>query len=117
MSQIADLDAARAARLEAEGDPKTFVFGGREFTLPVECPVEVGDLWVKKEVLDGFRVLLGDQAEAFVALRPTNQDLDVLLPAIVKAYGFKDAGESSASNGSSPSISSRSRPTSGVSIG
>lgn len=111
-----DLDAARAARREASGEPApTIFFSEKEFTLPLEIPFEVAERMGKMgaaaesnnnlEVADGFRdvlrLLLGEQFDEFMSFRPSAQDLMALVDGVVKAYGFADAGESQASATSS----------------
>lgn len=113
-----DLDAARAARAETEDGAHDVVLGGQHFALPAELPFAVGNLWAENKTKEGLDMLLGDDAEAFWALRPSVADVTALVAGLAEEYGFGGgAGESSASNGSSPNTSSRSRPTSPVSTG
>lgn len=62
-----DLDAARAARAEAAGDPFVFVFGGEVWTLPPsrEWPLEATDALAAGHIGPAMRVLLGDQWAEF----------------------------------------------------
>lgn len=105
-----DLDAAKAARMEAAGEPHIFVFGGKEFELPHELPVRFGYLIID-DVEEAMRCVLDGQADEFWALEPSNQDISELLMQFRAVYGI-GPGESSASAGSSTNGGSRSRPTS-----
>jgi hypothetical protein len=88
-----DLDAARAAR--AESEPVTVVFGGEEFTLPPELPLEAAT--AAGEPTRFIEVMFGDQHEAFMQLRPSMNDVMTLANGIAAAYGFASVGESVAS--------------------
>jgi hypothetical protein len=130
-----DLDASRAARREADKEPPRLRFGGKEYVLPIEMPLEVLD------ELDGFeedmapttmagailricQVLLGDEAYAeFRALRPSLEDVMTLLNGpengdgnrtggILGEYGFGSPGESPAPVDSSESTGAPLKPTS-----
>ncbi len=118
-----DLDAAKAARREAKGEGPTVVFGGETFTLPVEMPFEIveelGRLQSAGEdgalagqaVLSVVRLLLGEQYKAFMAHRPSMDDLTELANGAMREYGT-GRGESLASKRSSGNTTGRSRPTS-----
>lgn len=110
-----DLDAARAARLELDPEPKTFTLAGHLYTLPAEPPLALGAMWAKGETIEGLHLLLGDeQFGAFMAGHPSSQDLDALAGAMMEMYGIT-AGESPASVSSLPKGGSRSRRTSSAS--
>lgn len=91
--RIIDLDAARAARSESE--PVIVRFGGSDYTLPAELPIEAAA--VAADPIAFLRVILGDQADAFLAAGPSMQDVAVLADGIASAYGFESVGESQAS--------------------
>jgi hypothetical protein len=107
-----DLDKARAARAEANGEAPTVTFGGEVFTLPVEMPFgiieRVGDMTKAQEQQDGLelaailsdisRMLFGERFEEFNALQPSMVDMQVLLDSVVPLYGATP-GESAASEG------------------
>lgn len=108
MGRIVDLDARRAARAEAQGEPPEVVLGGERFTLPVRLPLEALDLMADGQFRAAFRLLLADEdaVSRFFAHRPDDADLEDLM----SVYG--EPGNSSASAPSVPSIGTRSRPTS-----
>jgi hypothetical protein len=109
MARIVNLDARRAARAEAAGEPPGFILGGEEFTLPLTCPLEALDLMAEARFRDAFQILLFDDADAVERVfkhRPDDADLE----DIMSVYG--DSGESSASAPSSGRIGKRSRRTS-----
>lgn len=107
MVEAFDLDAAKAARAEVRGDPPCFLFGGQKFVLPVELPAEFS--YLLDDGKEALRFLLGDQFDDFWAHHPSRQDILELVAWVSKPLS---PGESSASAGSSPNGSSRSRPTS-----
>lgn len=96
-----DMDKARAARREAQGDQPDVTFGGTTFTFPIEMPIEVlehaalaKNAEKKKDeeklltaTLNILRVLLGKQYESFMANQPSMEDLDGLVTYIFKEYG------------------------------
>jgi hypothetical protein len=103
-----DLDVARAARLEARGEPRWFIFGGDKFEIPPELPAEFA--YLLDDPKEALRFLLVDDFDRFWKLRPSGQDLIALVGWLTKTYGAP--GESSASAGSSATGGRRSRPTS-----
>lgn len=113
-----DLDAARAARAEAQGEENTVLLGGDTFTLPLELPIELGDFLVSGRVGAFIEALLGEeQWTKFASHKPTLNDLKVLAEQLAPLYGFESPGESPASVASLPSNGSHSRPTSRASTG
>lgn len=104
-----DLDAAKAARLEARGEPRWFIFGGQKFELPPELPAEFA--YLLDDAKEALRFLLAEQFDDFWSHRPSAQDLVDLVAWISKTYRA-DPGESSASGPSSNNGGTRSRPTS-----
>lgn len=126
---VVDLDAARAIRREANKQPPKVVLGGQTFLLPIELPLEASLLLADmseadegqaaKAIMSMVEILLGDQAEAFLANKLSGDDLKAFLYGVLPAYGFGaagDLGESQASESSSPSTSRPSKPTSNGSI-
>jgi hypothetical protein len=112
-----DLDAKRAARAEAEAEPKTVILGAQSFTLPTELPFRIAELWTTGDLSGGLKLLLSDQIEAFWTTNPSAQDIQALVEGIVEMYGLGELGESSASGGPSRPTGRRSRRTSSVSTG
>lgn len=107
-----DLDAARAARAEANGEAPTVKFGGTVFALPVEMPYtiveSVNQMQAAQEAGDGYKVtqmlsamardLFGDRFEEFLAFHPSMLDMQALLENVAPLYGLTP-GESQASEG------------------
>jgi hypothetical protein len=96
-----DLDAARAARLEAKSAGPAVTFGGRTFTLPPEVSYEVvaqvgalerGDLDALGAMM---RALLGDCYGDFMAGHPSIEDMEALVEGVLTGYGL---GETSAAS-------------------
>lgn len=99
-----DLDANKAARREAQGEPPIVVFGGETFTLPIECPFtfieDLDEIEQAEKSRDGGRAatatkhlvesLLGDQYEAFMRHNPTMNDLESMVTGLLPAYGFQE---------------------------
>jgi hypothetical protein len=95
-----DLDAARAARAEADGEAREFVLGGEVFALPAEIPWETSERFTAGDVMGGLVILLGpEQSERLRSVGPSVQDIEALAGAIGELYGISQ-GESQASAGS-----------------
>lgn len=92
--RIIDLDAARAARAETV-TPVTVRFGGVDYALPSELPIEAAT--AAADPLAFLRVLLGDETDAFLAAGASVADLEILAEGITAAYGLESVPESSAS--------------------
>lgn len=90
MARVLDLDAARAARAEAQQDKPVITFGGKEFTLPAELPWEVAEAAASGDgvaALKSIELLLGDQWGEFKKLNPTLADVMLVVEAIGRFYG------------------------------
>jgi hypothetical protein len=90
-----DLDARRAQRAEATGEPTKVVLGGEHFLFPVvtEWPVEIIDVLSRGELLAGLRLLLdAEDYERFVAQKPTMGDLTALFEELAKTAGVGNLG-------------------------
>lgn len=114
-----DLDAARAARAEANGEPRSFILSGETFELPVELAWDFTEVFSSGEVTRILEYLLGpSQFERFRNLepKPTDPDVTALVEALPQFYG-PAAGESPASSASSKKTSRHLRPTSSGSTG
>lgn len=107
-----DLDAARAARAEAQGEPPVVTFGGEQFTLPAELPLRYAWALIDNDHEGALKMLFNGQHERFLAKDPSRDDVLALIKGIPLLYGIGDEGESPASGGSSNDGSSPSRPTS-----
>lgn len=102
-----DLNARRAARWEAAGEPPTVVIGDETFTLPVELPLAFLEALNALDVRRAVGTLVGDaDVDRFLAQRPSIEDLMELR----SLYGV-DVGEASASTTFSANGGSPSRPT------
>lgn len=107
-----DLDAARAARAEQNGEHPTVTFGGEMFELPTEMPFtiveSVNEMQKAQEEGDGYAIsklltgiaqdLFGERYEEFLTKHPSMLDMQSLLENIAPLYGL-DQGESQASEG------------------
>jgi len=109
MGEPFDLDAVRAARQEALGEPPMFIFGGQKFVCPVELPAEF--VYLVHDGKAAMRCLLGADFDDFWAHQPSKGDLNDLVAWLTGRYGL-NPGESKASGGSSPTTGGHSRPTS-----
>lgn len=110
-----DLDAARKARVEVEGD-RHFVFKGERFTLPDELPYEVlgpiGALVENEQDLIALRdtmvAILGKEAHGrFAELSPSIGDLNELVRGLFVEYGLGAA----AANGEAGELDPKSQPS------
>ena len=91
-----DLDAAAAARREAEGAGFTFIFKGDTYAcLPAkEWPIAVSGLLSEGNLIGALTEILGpEQGEKFLAGKPTMGDIEDLMTHIAKFSGTDDAGE------------------------
>lgn len=88
MSRIVDLDAARAARLEAADDAPIVKLGGQDFGLPTEIPIGVALHGEAGEIKAALGALFGpENVDAVLAAGLTAQDLEVI---VSEAYGTKE---------------------------
>lgn len=90
---VLDLDALKAARLEALPTDRHFVFGGETYPIPPELPYETAWAWIENRGLDSIRILLNDDDlfERFAAARPSTDDMALLIEWLDKTYGGKKA--------------------------
>ena len=86
-SRVIDLDAARAARAEADEQAVTLRFKGEDFDLPVEMPADFALLANEDRLRDAISALLGDQATRFFELGPSLPDIEVLAEQATVVYG------------------------------
>lgn len=92
MSRVIDLDAARAARAEANKSAPVVKFGGVEYTLPVELPwriVEAASTQDTVQIVNAIKELLGDQWESFEANGVSAADMTVLVEQIASIYAVE----------------------------
>lgn len=88
---VFDADAARAARLEALGEPFRFTFGGQEFTLPgpKEWPIEAVTRLSEGDLTGALVGLLGaDQYRNFALYKPTVGDVEGIMGAVAAWQGI-----------------------------
>ena len=118
MARRIDLNAARAARAEARGEPVTVELGDDVYELPAEMPASVIGCIARAQagdpsgMLEAMAALVGDGFDEMVTKhRLSLDDLMVLLDGASEQYGMTTP-ESSASPASSPATSTPSRPTS-----
>jgi hypothetical protein len=92
---VFDLDAAAAARREAAGEPFRFTWHGEEYAMlpAVEWPVTVAERMSKGEMVEAVRLLLGDDADRFLATDPTMGDIKDLMEAVAAYSGLGSLGE------------------------
>lgn len=82
-----DLDAGRAARAEAKGEPFTFSFGGQEYEIasPRQWPIEATEAMSTGALTTALRLLLGEEQYAtFMVNKPTIGDVEDLMTAVAK---------------------------------
>jgi hypothetical protein len=121
-----DLDAARAERAAAKNEKEKkapeLKFGGVVFELPPELPLDVvfdlkklSDATKAKDgsaitesLLHAMRVLVGDRYDEFMTVRPSINDLVVIVEGIPGEYGL-GLGNVSASPKPSKTTTGRSK--------
>ena len=95
--RVIDLASARAARAEAAAEPVTLKWDDEtSFTLPAEMPADFLLLAQEGNLRGAVAALMGEQADAFFALRPSMDDITALAELAGDAYGMKP-GEAPAS--------------------
>jgi hypothetical protein len=97
-----DLDAARKARAETNGEPIEISFGGESFELPPEAPWEMVRASMRGDSDGALEALLGPGGyERLRTLSPSFKDIEALMDEVTKEYGLGEAqGEPAASDSS-----------------
>lgn len=96
MGRVIDLDAARLARAEAQGEAPVIKFAGKEWQLPLELPWEIAEAAASGDAtaaLRGIATLLGDRWEEFKSHQPTLADIVVITQHVGELYGAGDQGK------------------------
>lgn len=102
MTRKIDLDAARRARAETNGEPIEIEFGGERFELPPEAPWEMVRASMHGDSDGALVALLGSDAyDRLLALRPSFKDIEALMDQVTKEYGLAEQGEVPAASVSS----------------
>lgn len=120
MSNVVDLDAARAAKQEQNPNQTVIRFKGQEWPLPVEMPLDITEPLIEVQKLQPvledpdselspdqqmavvsalreiIKNLLGDRYEAFKALRLGMSEYQAFVEAALGSYGVNQ-GNSGAS--------------------
>ena len=107
-----DLDAARAARAEAEGEHTTIIFGGETFTLPREFTFSAAEAAERGDWRSFIFEVLDGQAETFFSKKPTLEDFVVLGQELFRIKVGAQVGEAPASSRTSARTGSKSNPRS-----
>jgi hypothetical protein len=95
-NKVFDLDAARAARREAEGEGFRFVWNGVDFVCAPakEWPIAVNGALSNGDIEGALLGILGDeQGPVFLAGKPTMGDVETLMTEIAKYSGVDGLGE------------------------
>lgn len=106
-----DLNAKRAARAEALGEPHSFALGDDTFGLPHGIPLGLLELLQTMRIRDALALLLGGTEHADKAMLVHGIDHLDVLDVVREVYGI-DLGEFLASAPSSKSTGEQSRRTS-----
>lgn len=108
--RVIDLDAAKAARAEALGEPPVVVWQGETFELPAELPARFLDAIIEDRYTEAFDSLFpsGDFDVAGFLDAGSYQDLRTFAEGIARAYGLEgDLGNLRPSGVSSSHTSKR----------
>lgn len=85
-----DLDAARAARAEAAGEPPILTLGGRDIELPVELPAAFLDHIANERLTEALKTIMTpEELEHVFAQNLSVEDLVEFSDGIGEAYGLK----------------------------
>lgn len=93
---VFDLEAGRAARREAAGDPFPFQFAGSDYEIPTPklWPLDVTDLLAEGKVSAACEVLIGPEGYArFKDDGATLADVEALFEAVGRWQGVDGLGE------------------------
>lgn len=112
-----DIDAARAARLEAEDDTHEFVFGGQPYTVPAEAPWMFVHHIVRGQIPQALSCAFGEDAWETISKQASKNDVVEIQHRLFDVWGMGTPGESPASSSSSPDGGASSRPISNGSTG
>lgn len=107
-----DIDAARAARLEAEGEPHELVVGGKTYEIPPEAPWRFVHYLARNQIGPCMAAVVGEDGWVQMSKDVSHADVTELVDQLCNVWGLGDAGEADASGSSSPDGGSSSRPTS-----
>lgn len=107
-----DIDAARAARLEAEGEPHELIIGGNTYEVPAEAPWRFVFHLARNQTPQCMAAAVGEDAWTEIAKVASIDDMSVIVDRLCDVWGLGDSGEQSASGGSSSDGGDSSRPTS-----
>jgi hypothetical protein len=83
-ADVIDLDARKAARLEAKS-PRTVRFGGREWVLKPELPMQCVEHFTAGDLVGAFALILVDPADAagfLASAELTREDMADLMKAV-----------------------------------
>jgi hypothetical protein len=101
MTQFAlNLDAARAQRAEARKETYRIQFGNELFDFPgvQDWPIELTSVLQSGDMVAAIKLMLPDEdAERFLAHKPTLGDMNELFEALGKASGVGGLGNSQGS--------------------
>lgn len=111
-----DLDAARAARMEAEGDPHELVAFGATYQVPAEAPWEFVYRLARGQTPQALEAVLGDGWKA-ISSQASKNDVVELTDQLCSLWGLGTTGERQASGSTSSNDGNSSRPTSSGSTG
>lgn len=101
-----DLAAARLARAEERGDPKSVAWDGVDYPLLPEMPADTLALLQELKVIDALRSLFVDPSAAGDFIARARPSLEDVMDLIDQVYRF-DPGESDASEDSSETAPSK----------
>lgn len=93
---VFDLDAANAARREAEGERFTFRWAGREWECAPakEWPIGTAGALSKGDLMGAILLIMGDvEGQAFLDTNPSMGDVEALMDALAAFSGVTNSGE------------------------
>lgn len=96
MTAAFDLDAANAARREAEGEPFTFTWQGTEWSCAPakEWPIATASRLSAGDLPGALLLIMGDdEGQAFLDTKPSMGDVEALMDALAKFSGVNNSGE------------------------
>lgn len=85
--RVVDFDARRKARAEITREPVVIKMGGKRYTLPPVLAAEFAICAQENNLRGALDALLGEHADAFLATKPSVDDLEDLFTAVSDLYG------------------------------
>lgn len=85
-----NLDDARAARLESDGEPHDVVFNGTKYEAPAEAPWKFVEWIARGSFPRALAVAVGDEAWDDLEANASRNDVNHLIDALIDVWGLRN---------------------------